>query len=61
MKKHGLESKAVEILAQEMVTDTPSTFSSGSVMNIVGYDMSRLAAERAYKSAGKCLWEGDNS
>ncbi|XP_067937880.1 sterol carrier protein 2-like [Watersipora subatra] len=52
VKKHGLESKAVEILAQEMVTDTPSTFESNSVMNIVGYDMSKMAADKVYKCSG---------
>ncbi|KAM8930005.1 sterol carrier protein 2 [Pelodytes ibericus] len=50
--KHGLEGKAVEILAQEMVTDTISTFQEESCIKMVGYDMTRVAAERCYKKAG---------
>ncbi|XP_053325147.1 sterol carrier protein 2 [Spea bombifrons] len=50
--KHRLESQAVEILAQEMVTDTLSTFQEDSCIKMVGYDMTRLAAEKCYKKAG---------
>ena len=34
-----------------MVTDMPSTFSK-SAAKLVGYDMSRTAAERLYKNTG---------
>lgn len=37
VRKHRLESQAVEIVAMEMSTDQPSTFTSRSCMNIVGY------------------------
>lgn len=50
--KHKLESQAVEILAQEMVTDTPSTFQENSCIKMVGYDMTKIAAERCYQKAG---------
>lgn len=35
VQKHGLQSKAVEIVAQEMVTDMPSTFEEKSVIKMV--------------------------
>ncbi|CAI8052433.1 Non-specific lipid-transfer protein [Geodia barretti] len=53
-KKHGLTDKAVEILAIEMATDLPSTFSERSCMKMVGYDMTRMASDKAYKKAGLC-------
>ncbi|XP_066548478.1 sterol carrier protein 2 isoform X1 [Amia ocellicauda] len=52
VRKHGLEGKAVEILAQEMVTDLPSTFQEDSCMKMVGYDMTREAAQRCFQKAG---------
>lgn len=51
VRKHGLESRAVEIIGQEMVTDLPSTFTK-SASKIVGYDMSKTAADRLYKNTG---------
>ncbi|KAG8436888.1 hypothetical protein GDO86_007834 [Hymenochirus boettgeri] len=50
--RHGLENKAVQIMAQEMVTDTSSTFQEDSCIKMVGYDMTKLAAERCYEKAG---------
>ena len=35
VKKHGLQAQAVEILAQSMTTDLPSTFEEKSAMKIV--------------------------
>ncbi|XP_066252347.1 sterol carrier protein 2 [Euwallacea similis] len=53
VRSHGLEARAVEILGMEMATDLPSTFQDKSSMKIVGYDMSKLAADRLYKKTGK--------
>ncbi|XP_055485019.1 sterol carrier protein 2 [Psammomys obesus] len=50
--KYGLQSKAVEIVAQEMMTDLPSTFEEKSVIKMVGYDMSKEAARRCYEKSG---------
>lgn len=36
VRKHGLESQAVEILGMEMSTDLPSTFSERSCIKIIG-------------------------
>ena len=49
--KHGI-SPSVEILAQALTTDLPGTFETGSMMNVVGYGMSRQAANQVYESAG---------
>lgn len=51
--KYKLESKAVEILALEMATDLKDTFTPGTdCIKIVGFDMTRLAATKAFKKAG---------
>jgi acetyl-CoA acetyltransferase len=52
VKKYGLEDQAVEILAQAMVTDTQATFDVGDSIHLVGYDMSRQAAEKVYAKSG---------
>jgi acetyl-CoA acetyltransferase len=50
--EHDLWDQAVEIAGQSMVTDMTSTFDEGSCIKIVGYDMSKEAARRAYEEAG---------
>lgn len=52
VKKHHLEKQAVEIVAQEMVTDLSSTFDENSCIKMVGFDMSRSAAEKCFEAAG---------
>uniref|UniRef100_H2ZML8 Sterol carrier protein 2 n=1 Tax=Ciona savignyi TaxID=51511 RepID=H2ZML8_CIOSA len=52
VRKHGLEHQAVEIVAQVMATDLPSTFSEKSCMKMVGYDMTRKAVEKIYEKTG---------
>ena len=47
-----LWDRAVEIAGQSMVTDMPSTFEERSSIKIVGYDMSKKAADQAYEEAG---------
>jgi acetyl-CoA acetyltransferase len=49
--KHGLASRAVEIVGQAMVTDLASTFTDKSAISIVGADMSRQAAFEVYEQA----------
>jgi sterol carrier protein 2 len=49
--RHGLR-KDVRISAQAMTTDTPSTFSAGDMMQVVGFDMARAAANSVYEAAG---------
>jgi sterol carrier protein 2 len=50
-ERHGLD-RTVRLRAQAMTTDTPSTFDSGDMRRIVGYDMSAAAARRVYEDAG---------
>lgn len=48
VRKHGLESQAVEIVAMEMVTDLASTFTEKSSIKLIGYDMTKNAAEKVF-------------
>ncbi|XP_051553235.1 sterol carrier protein 2-like [Myxocyprinus asiaticus] len=52
VKQNGLEKKAVEIIAQEMVTDLSSTFEQNSCLKMVGFDMTHLAAQWCFDKAG---------
>ncbi|HEY2178127.1 MAG TPA: lipid-transfer protein, partial [Caulobacteraceae bacterium] len=49
--RHGLAAE-VAIKAQAMTTDGPSTFESGSMIKLIGYDMAREAARQVYEAAG---------
>jgi acetyl-CoA acetyltransferase len=51
VREHGLWDRAVEIAAQSMATDLPSTF-EGSDIDLVGADLTRLAARRVYEESG---------
>jgi acetyl-CoA acetyltransferase len=50
-KRHGLRTD-VFIAAQAMTTDRASTFESEDMMRLVGYDMTRDAANQVYAQAG---------
>lgn len=50
-RKHG-HRDPVYIAAQALTTDLPSTFEEKSMIKMVGFDMSKLAAEKVYKEAG---------
>ena len=50
-KRRGLNAK-VAIAAQAMTTDTHSTFDADDMMRLVGYDMSRAAANKVYEQSG---------
>jgi sterol carrier protein 2 len=49
-KKHGLNA-AVEIVAQSMTTDYASSFDAGSMMNVVGYGLTKAGALQVYEEA----------
>lgn len=51
VRKHGLESQAVEIAGMAMATDTSASFKD-SCIKMVGGDMTRRAAQAAYAQAG---------
>jgi len=50
-KKRGLRND-VFIAAQAMTTDRASTFDADDMMRLVGYEMSREAADKVYNQAG---------
>ncbi len=50
-KARGLNT-SVYIAAQAMTTDTPATFASDDMMQLVGYDMSKSAAAKVYQESG---------
>ncbi|MGW6391637.1 lipid-transfer protein [Streptomyces sp. NPDC055103] len=50
-RKHGLRTD-VAIRAQAMTTDYPSTFADMDMRKVVGFDMSKAAAQAVYERAG---------
>jgi acetyl-CoA acyltransferase len=52
VERHDLGAQAVEIVAQSMVTDMPSTFEDGSAISLVGAQLSARAAREAYERSG---------
>ena len=59
VKEHGLEDQAVEILAIEMATDTKATFESNSSIKLVGQDLTKIAAKKAFEASGVTPDDGD--
>ncbi len=52
VRRHSLEEKAVEIMGQTMVTDTPETFDQSSSIALIGSEMTRRAAQKVYEETG---------
>lgn len=50
MLDHGLQDQAVQIVAMELTTDVPKMFDSN--IQLVGYSMTRNAAEKVYEKSG---------
>jgi acetyl-CoA acetyltransferase len=50
-KKHGLRMN-VTIGGQALTTDLPSTYDARDMIRVVGFDMTRSAAQSAYEQAG---------
>lgn len=50
-KKHGLRTDVV-IAGQALTTDLPSTYDAKDMIRVVGFDMTRSAAQIAYEQAG---------
>ena len=50
-RRHGLEKASVAILGQAITTDRPSTFESGDMRRVVGFDVSREAGQKVYEQA----------
>ncbi len=52
VKKHNLQKNAVEIAGMAMATDFQSTFDDKSCIKMIGYDMTKAAARKAYEQSG---------
>jgi acetyl-CoA acetyltransferase len=52
VRKHKLESQAVEIIGMAMATDMPSSFEGKSCIKMVGADLTRKAAQKVYEQSG---------
>ena len=52
IKRHRLQAKAIEILGMAMTTDFPSTFEEKSCIKLVGFDMTKRAAQKVYEQSG---------
>lgn len=50
--EHDLWDRAIEIIGQALETDMPNSFDPPSAIKIVGADVSKRAAQRAYDQAG---------
>lgn len=50
-RRHGIDT-SVRIKAQSMTTDTASTFDTNDMIRVVGFDLSKSAAQQAYDRAG---------
>ncbi|OZM78886.1 lipid-transfer protein [Pseudonocardia sp. MH-G8] len=50
-RRHGIDA-SVRLRAQVMTTDFPSTFESGDMRRVVGYDLTAAAAQQVYEAAG---------
>ncbi|KAJ7903657.1 sterol carrier protein 2 [Mycena olivaceomarginata] len=55
---HGLENQAIEIVAQALATDGPEAFESSSAMEVVGYNMTKVCADKVFKDAGFAEGQG---
>lgn len=58
LRWHDLEAQAVEIIGQAMATDLHSTF-DGTMINLVGAEVSALAASRALEEARVAIGDID--
>ncbi|MDM7489943.1 lipid-transfer protein [Rhodococcus sp. GXMU-t2271] len=52
VREHGLEDRAVEIVAQALTTDTGESFDSRSMIDVVGAPMTGAAAARVFAESG---------
>ncbi|WP_244928032.1 lipid-transfer protein [Nocardioides sp. W7] len=53
VREHGLADRAVEIVGQAMATDATSTFSAGSMIDVVGSQLTRSAMAQVLAESGR--------
>lgn len=54
----SLQEQSVEIIAQQMVTDLPSSY-TGSLRAVGGYEMAKKAASYCYQKTGLSPYDVD--
>lgn len=59
VREHGLEDRAVEIVAQALTTDTAESFAEKSMIDVVGAPMTRAAAEQVFAESGLTIDDVD--
>ncbi|WP_137723057.1 lipid-transfer protein [Prescottella subtropica] len=59
VREHGLEDRAVEIVAQALTTDTDEAFADKSMIDVVGAPMTRVAAEQVFAQSGLSIDDVD--
>ncbi|MGX7731018.1 lipid-transfer protein [Rhodococcus sp. 2H158] len=59
VREHGLEDRAVEIVAQALTTDTGESFDSRSMIDVVGAPMTGAAAARVFAESGLAVDDVD--
>ncbi|WP_305092979.1 lipid-transfer protein [Prescottella sp. R16] len=59
VREHGLEDRAVEIVAQALTTDTDEAFADKSMIDVVGAPMTRAAAEQVFAQSGLTIDDVD--
>ncbi|MFF0815229.1 lipid-transfer protein [Rhodococcus sp. NPDC003318] len=59
VREHGLEDRAVEIVAQAITTDTDEAFAARSMIDVVGVPMTRAAAEQVFAQSGLTIDDVD--
>jgi sterol carrier protein 2 len=52
VRSHKLDNQAIELVAIGLATDFPEAFAGRSVMDSVGYGMTRRLADRVFAWAG---------
>lgn len=59
VRRHRLEMNAIEIVGMEMATDPPTSLQSGSMIQVVGHDMTKLATDRLFAKSKYCREDVD--
>jgi acetyl-CoA acetyltransferase len=59
VRAHGIQDRAVPLLGQSVVTDDRDSLGTGSMIDVVGAPMSRVAGAAALKQAGVSIDEID--
>lgn len=53
-----MENQAIEVVANALMTDDPSTFENRSPMDVVGFTMTKNCADEVFAQAGFKRGEG---